>query len=122
MSKRQALTAVLAFRFYLFVQFLMYSTNAALGIRHIFTSTDGASHPLFLLWTRLLKRGFRYRVVRFRRARRNSLRVERFSTTSFLGMTSAANNSSFVVLADRPMVLLPASTPRMTGWVYSVLP
>lgn len=34
MSKRQTLTAVLAFRFYLFVQFLMYSTNAALGIRH----------------------------------------------------------------------------------------
>ena len=32
------------------------------------------------------------------------------------------SSSSFVVDTDIPMVLLPASTPRMTSWVYPLLP
>ena len=82
-----------------------------------FTSSEGASQPLCLLRTRLSKRGLRYRVLRFLRALRNSRRVDCKSTTSFRGFTSAESSSSFVVDADIPMVLLPASTPRMTSWV-----
>ena len=82
-----------------------------------FTSSEGASQPLCLLRTRLSNRGLRYRVLRFLRALRNSRRVDSKSTTSFRGFTSAESSSSFVVDTDIPMVLLPASTPKMTSWV-----
>ena len=85
----------------------------------IFCCTDGGSQPSFFL--RLSKRGLRYLVLRYRRLRRNSRRAEMLSTTSVRSSTSASNRTFFGVVADRPMCLLPASTPRETSWIKVLL-
>ena len=84
----------------------------------ILTSTLGASHPLFLLLTLLSKRGLRYLVLRLRLALRNSLRALRLDVTLLRGSAWPAKSSLCSVVADKPMCLLPASTPNVTGCVF----
>ena len=82
----------------------------------IFCFTDGANQPLFLDFTRFLNRGLRYLVFLFLRFLRASRRVERLSTTSFLNSTLASKSTFFSVVAEIPIYLLPASTPREIDW------